>query len=151
MEIETKYFGKVEVEGNQIVEFKQGLPGFKEYNSFVLLPLEDAPVYHVLQSIEEAGLAFIVVNPYVFFKDYGFDIDEQSKQDLGLKEAKDVELYSVMTLRDPFKTSTLNLQAPIVINGKNQNAKQLILNNSDYHTQHSIGVSEEAGGTHAHP
>ncbi|KHE69120.1 flagellar assembly protein FliW [Halobacillus sp. BBL2006] len=151
MEIETNYFGKVEVEEEQIVVIIHGLPGFKEYKKFVVLLLEDAPVYRVLQSVEDAGLAFIVVNPYVFFKDYAFDIDEQTKQELDLKEAKDVELYSVMTIRDPFKTSTLNLQAPIVINGKNQHAKQLILNNSDYHTKHSIEVHEEAGGQHAHP
>lgn len=151
MKIQTKYFGKVEVDENQILEFNQGLPGFKDYQKFVLLPLEEAPVYQVLQSMEEAGLAFIVLNPYVFFKDYAFDIDGSTKQELGLEDANDVELYSVMTIHDPFKESTLNLQAPIVINKKTNHAKQLILIDTEYHTKHSIGLHEEAGGKHAHP
>lgn len=150
MEIETKYFGKIEVEDDEVIQFKQGLPGFKDYKEFVLLPLEEAPMYKVMQSKQEAGLAFIVVNPYMFFKDYAFDIDEQTKKELELKEAKDVELYSVMTIQDPFKQSTINLQAPVIINQKNFHAKQLILNQSDYHTKHSIAVDEGAGDHHAH-
>ncbi|MBH0230882.1 flagellar assembly protein FliW [Halobacillus yeomjeoni] len=150
MKIETKYFGAIEINEEQVIQFKQGLPGFKDYKEFVLLPLEEAPIYKVLQSTKEAGLAFILVNPYVFFHDYAFDIDEQSKKELELKQAEDVDLYTVMTLKDPFKQSTINLQAPIIINQQNRSAKQLILNQTDYHTKHSITSKEEAGESHAH-
>ncbi|RWZ55032.1 flagellar assembly protein FliW [Halobacillus fulvus] len=151
MNLETKYFGSVEVKDVELLHFEQGLPGFKDLKKFALLPLPEAPVYHVLQSADEKEIAFIVANPYLFFKDYEFTIDDQSKGELALEKAEDVELYSILTLKNPFEESTVNLQAPVVINKKNRQAKQLILNRTEYHTKHSIKAREEAGGTHAHP
>ena len=151
MNLNTKYFGNVTIDESELLHFKQGVPGFKQLHNFVLIPLADAPLYNVLQSAEDSTIAFIVVNPYVFFKNYEFDIDQGSKDELDLKNAEDVSLYTVMTLHDPFEKSTVNLQAPIVINQKNNKAKQLILNGTGYHTKHSVNKPLEAGDHHVNP
>ncbi|TGB02368.1 flagellar assembly protein FliW [Halobacillus salinus] len=151
MQISTKYFGSIEVDEKELIQFKHGLPGFGDYRSFVHLPLEEAPLYSVLQSVDEHGLAFVVVNPYVFYKDYEFVIDEQTKKELDLQSPEEVDLYCVMTLQDPFDRSTMNLQAPIIVNKTNHRAKQMILNDPKYHTKHSLQLHKEEGGTHAHP
>ncbi|WP_406944703.1 flagellar assembly protein FliW [Halobacillus sp. SY10] len=148
MKIETKYFGAIEIEKKDCVEFPAGLPGFESYQSFVLLPVDELGTYFALQSVEEAGLSLIVTNPYYFYKDYEFDIDEE---DLGIGRPEDVAVYNVVTLRDPFEMSTLNLQAPIVMNTTKGTAIQLILNNPDYKTKHPLIPSEKGGESHARP
>ena len=148
MNIETKYFGAIEVEKKECIEFTSGLPGFENYHNFVLLPVDELGTYFALQSVEEAGLSLIVTNPYLFYKDYEFDIDEE---ELGIERPEDVAVYNVVTLRDPFETSTLNLQAPIVINTAKGTAKQLILNHTDYKTKHPLVPSVKGGESHARP
>ncbi|SDX97520.1 flagellar assembly protein FliW [Salimicrobium album] len=150
MKVAMKYFGEVEVEEKEIVHFSQGLPGFRHINEFILLPLPDAPMYSVLQAVGEKETAFVTANPYLFFKDYEFDIDENSKAELQLETPEDVELYCVLTVRDPFRESTINLQAPVVINKRTNQAKQLILNSSWYHTKHGI-ADQKAGDEHVNP
>ncbi|WP_394218436.1 flagellar assembly protein FliW [Halobacillus trueperi] len=148
MKIETKYFGAMEIEKKDCIEFPAGLPGFESYHSFVLLPVDELGTYFALQSVKEAGISLIVTNPYQFYKDYEFDIDEE---DLGIERPEDVAVYNVVTLRDPFENSTLNLQAPIVMNMGEGTAKQLILNQPEYKTKHPLIPSPKGGESHARP
>ncbi|UOR11674.1 flagellar assembly protein FliW [Halobacillus amylolyticus] len=150
MKVETKYFGVVEVEENELIHFEQGLPGFESYRSFVLLPVDETGVYYALQSCEEAGVSLIVASPYLFYKEYEFDLGKQMQLDLDIGKAVDVAVYSVVTLREPFKESTINLQAPIIVNVNNGKAKQLILADEIYQTRHSLS-QEEGGEQHARP
>ncbi|CDQ19211.1 flagellar assembly factor FliW [Halobacillus karajensis] len=146
MKIETKYFGEMEVEEKDCIDFPTGLPGFESYHSFVLLPVDKLGTYYALQSVEEAGLSLIVTNPYLFYKDYEFDIDEE---DLKFEHPEDIAVYNVVTLRDPFEDSTLNLQGPIVLNTAQGIANQLILNHPDYQTKHPLIQPVKGGESYA--
>ncbi|MGR9048800.1 flagellar assembly protein FliW [Halobacillus faecis] len=148
MRIETKYFGTIEIEKKDCIEFPAGLPGFESYHSFVLLPVDELGTYFALQSVEEGSLSLIVTNPYHFYKGYEFDINEE---DLGIERPEDVAVYNVVTLRDPFENSTLNLQAPIVMNIAQGKAKQLILNQPEYKTKHPLIKFGKGGESHARP
>lgn len=148
MKIETKYFGEVEVDEKDCIDFPNGLPGFESYHSFVLLPVDELGSYFALQSVEEAGVSLVVTNPYLFYKDYEFEIDPEN---LGILSHEDVAVYNVVTLQDPFEKSTLNLQAPIVMNTKKREAKQLILNQAEYHTKHPLISTVKGGESHARP
>ncbi|ELK47063.1 flagellar assembly protein FliW [Halobacillus sp. ACCC02827] len=146
MYIQTKYFSELEVTDSDLLVFAHGLPGFEDYHQFVLLPIDDTGTYFVLQSVEEADVALIVTNPYLFYKNYSFDFDEKS---MGIKGLEEVAVYSVVTLEDPFEKSTLNLQAPIVINVRTKEGKQIILNDSVYRTKHELLQEIKGGGNHA--
>lgn len=138
MKIETKYQGTVEIEEQEIWTFEKGIPGFPEEKQFVILPLPENNIYSFLQSVKTPALAFIIVNPFVFFKDYSFDIDNGTVAQLELTEEKDALVYSILTLQDPFEKTTANLQAPLIMNIKNKKGKQLILNEGNYKTKHYI-------------
>ncbi|WP_281975959.1 flagellar assembly protein FliW [Halobacillus litoralis] len=148
MKIETKYFGTVEVNADELIRFPHGLPGFESFRSFVLLPVDELGTYFALQAVDEEGVSLIVTNPYIFYKDYAFDIDEQ---ELSLEKPEDVAVYNVVTLKDPFEDSTLNLQAPIVMNVRERIAKQVILNDVNYQTKHPLTQSNKGGESHARP
>lgn len=138
MKIETKYQGTVEVEEQDIWIFANGIPGFPEEKKFVILPLPENDIYFILQSVETAGLGFVVANPFFFFKDYSFDIDEATVEQLGLEQESDALIYSILTIQEPFEKTTANLQAPLILNIKNHQAKQLILSDGNYKTKHFI-------------
>ena len=42
MKIETKHFGTVEVDGNELIRFEQGIPGLEQYKTYALLPVDEA-------------------------------------------------------------------------------------------------------------
>lgn len=136
--IDTKYLGKIDIEENQVIQFSSGLPGFVEEKKFALLEIPGNPLFQTLQSLTSPDLAFIVTNPYHFYVDYEFRLDEQILETLNIQSEQDVVVLSIVTLKSPFKTSTLNLKAPIIIHSARKHGKQYILNKEDYSTKAPI-------------
>ena len=127
MRIQTKYFGEVEVNEEDVLHFLQGIPGFPEEKKFVLLSLEENGLFQVLQSVSNSHPAFVVVDPFLFVKDYEFKIDDTTKEQLKLhSDNAELEVKVIVTMKDSIAKSTANLQAPIIINIKEKLAKQYI-------------------------
>ncbi|MEK5230802.1 flagellar assembly protein FliW [Lysinibacillus sp. FSL K6-0232] len=143
MNIETKFLGTVEINDTNIVTFESGLPGFPDAQKFVLLPLDaDLPLV-VLQSIEQQELGFVLAYPFAFKKDYTFEIGEEDKADLQIEQEEDVIAYTVVTLKETFQESTMNLLAPIIINTAKKLGKQIVLQDSShYPLRYPIGAME---------
>ncbi|MCT6818663.1 MAG: flagellar assembly protein FliW [Lysinibacillus fusiformis] len=143
MNIETKFLGQIEIDEQNILTFETGLPGFLDVHKFVLLPLDaDLPLV-VLQSVEQQELGFVLAYPFAFKKDYMFEISEEEKIDLQVEEEEDVIAYTIVTLKETFSESTMNLLAPIIINTKKKLGKQIVLQDSKrYPLRHPIGSME---------
>ncbi|AXI10016.1 flagellar assembly protein FliW [Oceanobacillus sp. 143] len=144
MFIQTKYLGEVEINREKIIQFPSGLPGFGDELEFVLLHLPNNQVFQILQSTTTANVAFIVTNPYLIYGTYEFELDDNMLETLQIKDEKDVTVFSIVTLKDPFATSTLNLKAPIIINTTNKLGKQYILNTDIYQSKASITNNDAA-------
>ncbi|WP_110112534.1 flagellar assembly protein FliW [Bacillus sp. CGMCC 1.16541] len=138
MNIKTKYHGSMEVKKQDILHFHDGLPGFVEEKTFIVLPLGDDNVFYFLQSTQTPNLGFVITNPFLFFKEYDFELDTSHLQKLEIKDEEHVAVYTILTMTDQIEQSTANLQAPIVINTKTNKAKQIILTNTSYKTKHSL-------------
>lgn len=139
MIIHTKYHGQMNVKEEQIILFENGIPGFVEEKQFVILPLSEDSPFVAPQSVTSENLAFIVVSPFIFFKNYEFDLDEATAELLDIDKIEDVEVMTLLTMADPFEKTTANLLAPIIVNRKNMLAKQVVLHDSPYTTKHPIG------------
>lgn len=138
MKIATKFFDSIDIAKEDILVFPQGIPGFLEEKEFVLLDLEDNPVFQVIQSVGNSTTAFIVTNPYHFYKDYEIELNDNILEFLELEAEQDVTVLSILSLKDPFEESTINLQAPIIINKNKQTGKQYITNLKDYSTKQPL-------------
>lgn len=143
MPVQTKYLGEIEINEEQIIEFSSGIPGFLDELKFVLLDFPGNPLFQFLQSLKTPELAFIVTNPHHFYRDYEFELDEQVQESLKIKSEKDVLLRAIVTLKQPFQNSTLNLKAPLIINPNARLGKQYILNTDEYSTQAPIVLPSE--------
>jgi flagellar assembly factor FliW len=138
MKIETKYHGQVEVNQEDVVTFEQGIPGFEEEHRFIILSLDDEGAFQILQSVNTPGLGFVITNPFAFFKEYDFVIEENYIEQMELEAAEQAAVYAILTVAENFNDSTANLQAPVIINSKNKKGKQVILTGTNYHTKHQL-------------
>jgi len=138
MNIQTRYHGELIINEKDVIGFPKGIPGFIEEKEFVVLPLEDESSIYILQSLKNPTLAFVIVNPFHYFPEYDFNIDDQVVENLKISSSSDVLVYSILTVQKPFENTTANLQAPIIINANSQQGKQIILNDDKYKTRHKI-------------
>jgi flagellar assembly factor FliW len=138
LKLATKYHGEQIVEEKEIIHFEKGIPGFDEEKEFVLLPFMDDSVFMILQSVLTPGLAFVIADPFHFFKEYDFTLEDQVVDALQLESEKNVTVFVILTVQDPFQNTTANLKAPVVINTEKKLGKQVILTNTEYGTRHSI-------------
>ncbi|TDL32584.1 flagellar assembly protein FliW [Jeotgalibacillus sp. S-D1] len=138
--IYTKYHGEVDPAQNLLINFNEGIPGFESEKAFLLLPVEENKGFEVLQSAITPNLAFIVADPFEFYPDYEMELDAASIEKLSLTDSSHVLLKSIVTLNAPFSASTLNLQAPIVINSAEKKAKQWIRNDNRYKSREPLMI-----------
>ena len=139
MQIKTKFHGALKIEDTDKWIFPRGLPGFEEEKEFALLPIEGNDMFQVLQSTITPSVAFIVANPYTLIDDYSFDIDEPTIELLGIQNPEDIMVLGVVSLKQPFENSTINVQAPLIFQLNNRKAKQMILNDNRFEIRHAIG------------
>ncbi|MBR7025064.1 MAG: flagellar assembly protein FliW [Selenomonadaceae bacterium] len=137
--IYTSRFGEIEVDENKIVYFKDGIPAFEDEHEFVILPYEEESPYYFMQSLKSPDLAFLLTIPFLFFNDYTFEIDDATVRELDIKDSENVFYYSMVTIPNgSIRYMTANLLAPIVLNGANMQAKQVVLEKSNYTTKHRL-------------
>ncbi|MET1250328.1 flagellar assembly protein FliW [Sporolactobacillus sp. STCC-11] len=130
MIIQTKYFGKQEIKEADVLSFANGIPGFANDKQFIIQPFGEA--FSILQSIDDADVAFIVTSPFLYFDHFSVDLPDHLVQQLEIQSQKDVAVWVIVSVRNPFSESTVNLKAPIIINVRNKTGKQYIPEQSDY-------------------
>ena len=135
----TSRFGEIEVDEKKIVHFKDGIPAFEDEHEFIILPYDEESPYYFMQSLSTPDLAFLLTIPFLFFNDYTFEIDDATVNELGITSPDAVFYYSMVTIPNgSIRYMTANLLAPIVLNSKNMQAKQVVLEKSNYTTKHRL-------------
>jgi flagellar assembly factor FliW len=143
--VNTVRFGEIEVDEEKILRFKEGIPAFEDEHEFLLIPYDKESPILFMQSLQSPDLAFLVTSPFIFFPDYSFEIDDEITEDLEIKSQDDLQIYSILTVPNgEVKKMTANLMAPVVLNGKNMLAKQVVLDKSPYQTKHPLFEKEGA-------
>ncbi len=151
VKFETLRFGEIEVAEDQIITFEHGVPAFEELRQFVIIREgEDIPFSH-LQSLENGELAFILVNPFLFYPSYEFKLPESVVDEMEIHSDQDVAIWGIVTVTEQLINATINLLAPVVINVVTRQGRQIILNDTSYTTKHrllpeSVSISRRSEG-----
>ena len=77
MLIQTSRFGEIEVEENQVITFPSGLVGFSEDRRFVIREDNAAAPFLWLQSVDNNGLAFVMIEPHVSVSNYELALTQE--------------------------------------------------------------------------
>jgi flagellar assembly factor FliW len=128
MHLKTVQFGEIEIVEENIVTFSDGIIGFEEYKKFILISDKEFEPMIWLLSIEDTELEFPLLDPYVVFNDY----------EPGIIVNKEEILLSIVTLKNDLRKITANLKAPLLINLKKREGRQIILETDKYSINQSV-------------
>ncbi len=153
MLLNTKHFGEIDIMEDRHITFANGLPGFDEIHRFILLESsEPESPFKWLQSVDEPQLAFAIADPFMIKPDYDLEIDDEVVKELEITKEDDVAIYAIIIVPEDISKISMNLKAPIIINGKNRQGMQIILDTDKYNVRHYIldeiskqGVAQDAG------
>ena len=138
MIIQSTRFGELTIAETDIINFPHGIPGFPEEKSFVTVVNDPGSPFSFLQSTTEAYLAFLLADPFIFFKDYEFVLDDQVDLELGISKDQPPQVFVIATVREKLEEMTVNLLAPIVINNQKSIGRQIVLEKTAYGTRHQL-------------
>ena len=137
--INTLRFGELEIEEQDVIRFADGIPAFEDEHEFVVLPYEEGTPYMFLQSLITPELAFLMTDPFVFFPEYSFELDDENMDRLDIKSMDDVLVCTLISVpRSGVADMTTNLLAPVVINRHTMQARQIVLEKTQYTTKHRL-------------
>jgi len=138
MKVSTSRFGEIDITPEEIITFSEGILGFDLFHKFVILNPQDGSPFRWLQCVDNGDLAFVIIEPLNFMFSYDLEISDSDAAFLGLKNAEDAVLYSIVTIPDNAKDMTANLQGPLVINVKTRKGRQVISTDSHHHLKVKI-------------
>lgn len=140
MEINTQYFGTVECSEKEFIHFPEGLFGFPDLKDYVPLAFQDnSDALLCLQSAEDFGVSFIIMNPFLFYGEYAPVLSSEDRRYLKVSRKDDtISYYVICVIHESMEESTVNLKCPIAVNTENRTARQVILDDSRYNMRHSL-------------
>ena len=140
MDINTRQFGPVTIDEKNIITLPKGMPGFSDMKRFIILDHEDIRPFHSFQSVDEASLAFIIMDPYLFKADYVVDIEPYMVEMNWMgDENEHLFLYVIINATDPDpRKMTANMMGPLLINIKKNEGIQMMFNDRSYSNKYLI-------------
>ena len=144
--IETR-FGEMEFQLQNTIHMPRGMLGYADYHHFGLANMPDPKLDHfkLFQCLEEPSLSFIVapLNPGNETIEDG-DIDAACET-LSLDRANVIVLLVVSTRQIGAATQiSVNLRAPVLLDGASQIAYQHVQMNNRYPVRHVLGTAAKA-------
>jgi flagellar assembly factor FliW len=140
MLIQTSRFGTLEVDGDKLITFKDGLLGFPEHRRFALLQTSPDPVFYWMQSADDPAIAFIVCDPTSFVPGYQVPVRADDLAALEMKDLFDSQALVIVNKVDGDLTA--NLLGPLVVAVRSRLAKQLVLSDRRFGTRHRLMRAE---------
>lgn len=127
MIVQTTRFGKVTVESEDLLTLPEGLLGFGDLKRFVLLDDPNDEIFAWLQSCDDAGIAFPVLEPELFSENYRPTLAKSDFDALKLSSMEGTRVFCIITIPDDPTQMTANMKAPIIIKVQDRTARQCVL------------------------
>jgi flagellar assembly factor FliW len=112
--LESTRFGTLEVPGDAVVEFPNGLIGLGG-KRYALLAREEESTFVWLHSLDDPDLALPLTNPWRFFNAYEVELSDDEAERIGVEESDDTVVYVTVRAAESLEDFSANLRAPILI------------------------------------
>ncbi|MDD2495774.1 MAG: flagellar assembly protein FliW [Tissierellia bacterium] len=142
--VETRDFGNILVNKEDIINFSYGMYGFEEFKRYIILKDDNEEDVMFLQSLDNSDLSFVLIDPYIIFREYEPILYKEDLSELNVKNELELKFLVIAIIGENVKDSVVNLRSPIAINPKTKLAKQVILQNT-YPLRYNFIVTEEEG------
>jgi len=128
----------VQYSENSIIRFDEGLIGFSDCKSFVLLESEGIAPFRRLQSTERDDVGFLVLDTAYLTKEFPSLIPERDWESIGLTDPAAKLAFVICIIGPTPAQSTANLQAPLIINYANMAGRQMIIGDTEFSSRHPL-------------
>ena len=146
MKIETRYFGEITYEEEELIRFSRGLFGFEDEHDYLLISFEEGGILYSLQSVKTPYLSFTLTHPFSLSSEYAPVLQPDELQALGVEKSEDLYYYVLCAVREPISQSTVNMRCPVAINPENRKAMQVILEDTAWEMRHPLAEFTGKGG-----
>jgi flagellar assembly factor FliW len=136
MKVNTSRFGEMEVPEGLIIRMTKPVLGFEQLKRYVIVETPDFEPFKWFQSVDDPQVAFVIVNPLLFFPAYTIEVNPREIDELHVDNVRDINTYAIVTIPQEYTRMTANLQGPLLINTVTNLAKQLVLVDSTYRINH---------------
>jgi flagellar assembly factor FliW len=127
MKIETLRFGTINYSDEHIIHFRDGVIGLSKLKDYILVESPGFPLILWLQSIQDHNVAFPLIEPYFFTRDYKATMTDADRLSLDLNEGSRSKIMVIMTIPKDYESMTVNMKAPIVFNMDKSLGTQVVL------------------------
>lgn len=138
MKIQSVRFGELEVNADEVVYIPEGILGFPQFTRYCLVDSGDDTLILWMQSLDDAAIAFPVLEPKIFKGDYLVKLSAQELSTLKLSNINQAVVLTILTIPRDVTQMTANLKAPVVINLREQIGKQVVLQENEYTLKHPM-------------
>ncbi|MGI6152237.1 MAG: flagellar assembly protein FliW [Christensenellaceae bacterium] len=138
MEINSVRFGIVQINEQSIINFPEGLPGFKELTKFAIIRCDQTEPIQWLQSIDDEDVSIPIINPFIIKPDYEIEVNDDELDLIDTHTEEDLIVLNVMVLPDDLSKMTVNLMAPLLINIKKMIGMQVMMDYKPLSIQHPV-------------
>ena len=129
MLVKTNRYGTeetVEVSDDRLFEFNPGLSSFEDHHRYALISEEGSPI-EWLQSLDSPAVVFPLLEPFLFYPEYGFELPDSDAEALGLAGPEEALVRCLLSVREAAQQTTANLLAPIIFNRRTRCGRQVVL------------------------
>jgi flagellar assembly factor FliW len=134
--VKTGRFGLLTVGDDEIIKIPLGIMGFPELTEFCLVDSGDETLILWLQAVQNPDIAFALLEPKVFRSDYAVRLSAAELRELKLENVNQSAVFSILTIPSDVTQMSANLKAPLVINLRQQIARQVVLQENEYTIKH---------------
>jgi flagellar assembly factor FliW len=136
--VDLPRFGECTYAESDVIAFPWGIPGFASDRRWLVLTLDSQPGYVWLQSLDDLAVALPAANPWSIFESYDPKLPAYAFVSLDVKDATDFTLLCVVVVPAGGGPMTMNLAAPIVVNLRSRNGRQVLCENTAYTSSEPI-------------
>jgi flagellar assembly factor FliW len=138
MHIASTRFGSMNVPAEALLTFPSGLLGFPDWTRYVMLDHDTDAPFKWLHCMDEASLAFVVIDPALFNPNYQITISPEARIEVEGSETDGLSFLVILTIpSDDPSAVTANLRGPLLMNPRTRLCKQLVLT-EDYPTRYPV-------------
>lgn len=128
MQVLSTVFGQLEVPDDRQLILPMGILGFPHLNRTVIIDVpQSSGLLKWMQSVDQPELGFVLAYPNTVLDSYDPPVSTEDLHSIGLSKPEDAVVMLIATVRDSLAESTVNLQAPLVINPAQRIGRQVVL------------------------
>ena len=129
MKFVSTRFGNLEVDDGSLLTFPSGILGFPDRTRYVILDHDTDAPFKWLHCVDQADLAFVIIDPAFFKPDYRVQLAAEALAEIHAgPDCQDLTIAVILTIpsHDPSRI-TGNLRGPLVMNPRSRLCKQVVL------------------------